>query len=303
MRRLVALAALTACSACAAVAGLSDYEAADCVGSECTPSADTGSWEAPLPASDSAPQFDVTDDVSPTVDSDVAPACTPIVAKTIAIGAWSIDATEVTNAQYAEFLAAKGADTSGQPKECGWNSSYRPTAGWPAPVDRCNHPVVQVDWCDALAYCKWAGKRLCGNPSGGSTSYPAFNMASASQWFAACSRGGASRFAYGATYTTGACVDDAYDGKPGLASSDVSRHVTEATGCHGSSPPHDALFDMNGNVAEWEDSCTGRMGPNDDCRIRGGSYLAGADRCDCDEGAARRRAQAADDVGIRCCSL
>lgn len=72
-------------------------------------------------------------------------------------GAYCMDATEVTNADYAAFLAAN-PPTSGQVAWCAWNTSYLPPFGWPA-TGKENHPVVRVDWCDARAYCKWAGKR------------------------------------------------------------------------------------------------------------------------------------------------
>jgi len=85
-------------------------------------------------------------------------------------GTYGIDRTEVSRAQYAKFLVSKGSDTSGQPPYCEWNKSYDPAssvrAAWP-PLDTGDHPVSQVDWCDAYAYCKWAQKRLCGKIGGG----------------------------------------------------------------------------------------------------------------------------------------
>ncbi|QRP43230.1 SUMF1/EgtB/PvdO family nonheme iron enzyme [Amycolatopsis sp. FDAARGOS 1241] len=67
-------------------------------------------------------------------------------------GAVSVAATEVTNAQFAEFLAATG---------------YRPTqphrflAHWTGGVpDRPEEPVTYVDLDDARAYCAWRGGRL-----------------------------------------------------------------------------------------------------------------------------------------------
>jgi sulfatase modifying factor 1 len=66
-----------------------------------------------------------------------------------------IDATEVTNAQYRAFLAAKGSDLGGQPETCTWNTSYLPGV-WPVPPTLDGFPVVTVDWCDAHAYCAWA---------------------------------------------------------------------------------------------------------------------------------------------------
>jgi formylglycine-generating enzyme required for sulfatase activity/tRNA A-37 threonylcarbamoyl transferase component Bud32 len=59
-----------------------------------------------------------------------------------------IDQYEVTNAQYAKFLAA-----TGNPAPAGWRD------GQP-PVDKSNYPVQGVTWNMADAYCKWAGKRL-----------------------------------------------------------------------------------------------------------------------------------------------
>lgn len=79
------------------------------------------------------------------------------------VGTYCVDSTEVTGRQYLEFLAAKAGDTSGQPVDCSWNTTFEPAAD----IDPNEYPVAFVDWCDALAYCTWAGKRLCGKIGGG----------------------------------------------------------------------------------------------------------------------------------------
>lgn len=59
-----------------------------------------------------------------------------------------IDQYEVTTSRYAKFLAATGSVRP--PDE--WESLNAATGG--------ELPVVGVDWNDANAYCKWAGRRL-----------------------------------------------------------------------------------------------------------------------------------------------
>lgn len=57
-----------------------------------------------------------------------------------------IDKTEVTNAQYDKFVAATGHKPS----------RLRDSRIFGSP----DKPVVGIGWADALAYAKWAGKRL-----------------------------------------------------------------------------------------------------------------------------------------------
>ena len=71
-------------------------------------------------------------------------ATTP--AHTVYLDAFYIDVHEVTVGQYNQFV-----HTTGHRPLPNWVSTYSPT-------DR--HPVVGVDWHDAMAYAKWAGKRL-----------------------------------------------------------------------------------------------------------------------------------------------
>jgi formylglycine-generating enzyme required for sulfatase activity len=66
-----------------------------------------------------------------------------------------IDPYEVTNEDYARFVESTGhrAPENSNPASTLW-ADRRPLSG----SER--HPVVNVSWGDALAHCRWAGKRL-----------------------------------------------------------------------------------------------------------------------------------------------
>lgn len=66
----------------------------------------------------------------------------------VEVGSYRIDKYLVTNAQYARFVAATG---------------HRPPSDWKdgkVQQGTLMHPVTLVNWYDASAYAKWAGKRL-----------------------------------------------------------------------------------------------------------------------------------------------
>jgi formylglycine-generating enzyme required for sulfatase activity len=82
--------------------------------------------------------------------------------------------------------------------------------------------------------------------------------------------------------------------------------------CHASADPYSAIFDMSGNVEEWEDSCTTVSGNGgaDKCNLRGGGAHDSAASLQCNANWSVKRNIAsdttyyptyADAVGFRCC--
>lgn len=71
------------------------------------------------------------------------------------VSAFRIGRTEVTNRSYAAFVAATGhrIPANANPSVTLWEKHAPP----PGTED---HPVVNVSWEDAFAYCRWAGARL-----------------------------------------------------------------------------------------------------------------------------------------------
>jgi formylglycine-generating enzyme required for sulfatase activity len=205
-------------------------------------------------------------------------------------GTFCIDATEVTNAAYAAFLA-RGPKVAQQPEVCRWNQSFSPVYGAPAGDQK---PVIGVDWCDAYAYCAAAGKSLCGHIGGGSNPVSAFADATQSAWYAACTNGGATRYAYGDTFDESLCFHAGDDA--------ALAPVASYPKCVGTKPPYDQIFDMSGNAWEWEDSCAGTTGGADLCRVRGGGTHSTSAPVDCAMDYLAKRDNTSRAVGIRCCA-
>jgi formylglycine-generating enzyme required for sulfatase activity len=69
----------------------------------------------------------------------------------VSLSAFEIDATEVTQQAYAACVTGGGCTTAHQAisDTCRYNPTVTP-----------NLPIACVDWNDAVAYCRWAGKRL-----------------------------------------------------------------------------------------------------------------------------------------------
>ena len=79
----------------------------------------------------------------------------------VEVSTFAIDRREVSNADYRVFVEATGwrvprAEGENLAKtEFDWNTK---TKTFPPSME--NHPVLNVSWEDAIAYCAWAGRRL-----------------------------------------------------------------------------------------------------------------------------------------------
>lgn len=82
-----------------------------------------------------------------------------------------LDRYETTNDEFAAFITATGYRTNAERTGIGWHwdGVWREVRGadWRHPhgpdtsiTGLGRHPVVQVSWNDAVAYCAWRGKRL-----------------------------------------------------------------------------------------------------------------------------------------------
>lgn len=90
----------------------------------------------------------------------------------VALDAFWIDRTEVTNAQFEMFVADTGYQTTAEREGGGYtytnnNWDYTEGADWLHPQGAAStlnglsqHPVVLVSWDDATEFCEWASGRL-----------------------------------------------------------------------------------------------------------------------------------------------
>ncbi len=157
-------------------------------------------------------------------DSDAEPDEQPV--HTVYVDEFYIDRYEVTNAQYKAFIDANPQWRKDRiPKEYHngyylwyWNGNNYPEG-------KADHPVVCVSWYAAMAYAKWAGKRL----------------PTEAEWEKAA-RGGL----IGKKYPWGDSIDKS------KANYDKTNSGTPQTALVGKYSPNGyGLYDMAGNVSEW----------------------------------------------------
>lgn len=250
----------------------------------------------------------------------------------VGLDAFWLDPTTVTNEQFNEFVNATGYRTEAE--RFGWSfvffghldrkqreNSVRLVvqgsewwcrvegATWRHPEgpgsnikQRWRHPVVQVSWNDAQAFCAWAGKRL---PTEAEWEYAA--------------RGGlgpGNRFPWGDELEPGGRH------RMNVWQGTFPTHNTEADGHFGTAPAQTypanrfGLYQMTGNVWEWcgdwfdpayyaASPAANPRGPESGVRrvMRGGSYLCHASYCNryrVDARSSNTPDSAATNVGFRC---
>jgi hypothetical protein len=208
---------------------------------------------------------------------------------------YCVDQTEITRAEYEDFLSYARFTKPKQATGCAWNDDFEPLGSVDASAGGSEaDPVTGVDWCDAYAYCAWAGKHLCGRIGGGPNPFDNFTRADTSEWFNACSNQGANAYPYGTSYDPNAC-----------AGSDSTGRLTEA-GTMPACIAASGALDLSGNVWEWEDSCVSESGASDVCRARGGSFQTSGSLLACDADSTVfsmfRRSTRDPSVGFRCCA-
>jgi len=209
------------------------------------------------------------------------------------LDAYHIGAAPVTNAQFTEFVAATGYQTTAE-REPGATSRVAARRTWRsfATADRAEHPVVCVSWFDASAYAHWCGKRL-----------PA-----EAEWERAAG-GGAQMFPWGDDPPTG----DVANWDPARAAGEMP--PTTPVGAY---PPNPlGLFDLTGSVWQWcadwyaedyyslDESGRNPRGPvNGQCRVRrGGAFnVREAFRLRCANRGAMLPHLSWPNLGFRCAS-
>lgn len=204
---------------------------------------------------------------------------------------FAIDATEVTVARFNAFRASQ--DAGAVFPECPGKVALGPntSAGCHATTD-ADQPVTCVDWCDAKAYCQSLGKRLCGKIGGGALVRGTESDPKFDEWARACGGSVGSAWPYGGQPMTMACNTQE-------AAKAVPVSVATLPTCVGGEP---LLFDMSGNVEEWEDACVAADGGGpSSCLIRGGSFEHPTTESSCTYVLLLKATSAASDVGIRCC--
>ena len=205
----------------------------------------------------------------------------------IEITAFDIDATEVTNAQFAAFVGETGYITSAEKIQPGFDANgaavfvspdsdnpnwwrFVEGANWRYPEgpgssikNRETEPVVQVSHEDAMAYALWKGRVL----------------PTEEQWEYAAKAGSQTQYIWGDDRTIdGAEQANTWQGAFPIENSQDDGYLRRApVGCY---PPNKfGLYDMIGNVWEWTDTIYKQSDTEPMYILKGGSFLCAQNYC------------------------
>ena len=156
---------------------------------------------------------------------------------------FAIDATPVTNAEFAEFLKVTKWKPSAGARPTSASFLKHWTNGQP-PAGREDHPVVQVDLDDARAYARWQGKRL----------------PTEEEWQYAAQGADGRPYPWGNEMQPGHCNDGKSGGTTPVKAFPLGR---SPFGC----------YDLCGNIWQWTES-ERTDGRTRFCIIRGGSFFS-----------------------------
>jgi len=146
----------------------------------------------------------------------------------VAVGVpFAVGRFTVTRGQFAAFVNATGHKAEGAHVLKGDKRELDPKASWRNPgfAQNDNHPVVCVNWDDAIAYADWLSGRT------GKT----YRLLSEAEWEYCCRARTTTKYAFGDSISTSQAQ---YSAK---RTAEVGKFAPNAWGLH----------DMHGNVWEW----------------------------------------------------
>ena len=219
------------------------------------------------------------------------------------VSAFEIDATEVTNAEFAKFVEETGYVTDAERPQPGFEQSggvvFRPPtlenpswwhfvegANWRTPEgpenpisnakSRPHDPVVQVSFDDARAYAAWADRRLPNE----------------TEWEYAANAGADTKYVWGEERAPdGVEMANTWQGAFPIQNTVADGYAKRSpVGCF----PANAfgLYDMIGNVWEWTNTVAAQTDLEMVYTIKGGSFLCAPNFCRRYRAAARQAQEA-----------
>jgi formylglycine-generating enzyme required for sulfatase activity len=222
-----------------------------------------------------------------------------------------IDETEVTVEQYSRWQAAVAPDeVIWEPTWCAWKTTRSEPSS--DPTDTCvamlrpfeqqpfapRKPIRCVDFCDAEAFCHWAGKRLCYDGTGLGFQGP---RGVPKEWFDVCTNDLTTIFPWGDDAEAGRCNTRGAM-EPCLSASATCGPLT--VGQSDSCSTASGVRDLLGNVSEWVFSCNlvmeSRPLEPTGCLTRGGGHDAPLQTCSAEKTIPSDTRLPS--LGFRCCA-